>query len=200
LTYQNNLGQESTVYLAVDGAEAPQPETFSVFDLVITASYVGLPPAICEPSTGIAIPVALVLGENSLEGNLFGQDNHIEANPCCPSSQSAGEVWYALGMDPNHTVIATVQPTGQPPLDLALWLFDACGSQYVCHCADADTAGASEELIHQNTAENAVTMYLAVDADQPASQETGGFSLTLFYTENVPAERKSLGGIKALYR
>jgi hypothetical protein len=193
-------------YLMVDGYQGAA----GPYSLTLETHHLGLSPVICEP--GGAIPVDLGgAGPFEFAGNLHDAPNLISLHDCSPVTVAGGEVWYALALPAaappadeagfgSHVRVSITATTGAETLDLALWLFDGCGPDAVCLAfADQGNAGQSETLVWQNLAPEPVTVYLAVDCLRaPAAEVFGSFNLAINPT--VGAERRSLTGVRSLFR
>ena len=175
------------------GAEGP-------YTLLMTARTPGVPPQVC--AEGGAVPVSPAEGNLTLDGNLFGREDRIQAYPPCSDLwHLGGESWYAVTLPPADaggarrvTLTATA---AAPALDLALWVFDGCGETAGClEFADDSVAGGAETAILTNAGELPRVVYLAVDAFRPpATEDAGGYSIEVSVA--VPTERSNLGDIRA---
>ncbi len=203
------LAQENTGFTAilepgayvliVDGYQG----SAGAYTLLMSARTPGVPAAVCDE--GGATPVMAPDGPSTLNGNLLGRPDLIQAYPDCSDLwHLAGEAWYvvtvpAAGVGEHRRV--TLTATGaDPALDLALWVFDGCGEDALClDFADDGIGGQSETLVLENQDDAPLVVLLAVDAFRPpASEFAGGFSLQ--FSVAVPVERRSLGGVRALFR
>ncbi len=203
------LAQENTGFTAVldPGVYVLIVEGYQgsagAYTLLMSARPPGVPPEVC--AEGGATPVEPPDAGASQEGSLFGLPDLIWAYPDCSDLwHRAGEAWYAVtlpaaGADEYRRVTVTAS-ADDPSLDLALWVFDGCGEAALClDFADDGTGGESESLVLENRAETPRVVLLAVDAFRPPATEfAGGFGLQFAVT--VPAERRSLGGVRALFR
>ncbi len=185
--------------LIVDGYQG----SAGAYTLLMSAKTPGVPDEIC--AEGGAEPVSAPDSGFATEGNLFGLPDLIQAYADCSDLwHSAGEAWYAVTVpaaasDAFRRVTITAS-AADPSLDLALWVFDGCGETALClDFADDATGGGTESVVLENQGDSPRVLLLAVDAFRPpATQVTGGFGLQ--FTVAVPAERRSLGGVRALFR
>lgn len=198
---QENTGfsldlEPGSYVLIVDGYQGASGS----YTVVMTARAPGVPPQVC--AEGGAEPVAPPDAGLSLEGDLFGRDDLIQAYaPCSDLWHLAGEAWYAVtlppvGLDGLRRVTLTTTATAAS-LDLAIWVFDGCGESARClDFADDAVGGGPETVVLVNEDENPRVVYLAVDAFRPpVDEDAGGFTVQIDVA--VPTERSSLGGMRA---
>ena len=198
-----------TYYLIIDGAGSGAADDKGPYTLEISARYVGVPPEICEP--GGAIEVPLILDEQEFPGNLFGKPDLVQSYECSPILIKGGEQWYTLTLPPpvdnqfggkdfsEFTVDFTAVAF---PMDLALWLFDGCGTSPVCLDYVNDwTAFQAETLTYRNETDEEMTVYLGVDVFRaPTEEGLGHFTIRFKGNLIVPSEKTSFGSLRALYR
>jgi hypothetical protein len=190
-------------WLVVDGWEGSQGQIQSgPFEVHLVCRYPGVPPEICSGSA--TIPVAITAGAAyDTTGSLYQQpDLMLLDESCSPYYEEAGEVWYALTLGQRTEITVTVDMSF---LDAALWLFDGCGMDAVClDFADATLQGQPEILSYANLSGGSQTIYLGVDAFRPPDPDSqdpeleGSFTLSIGSV--LPVQRRSLGGLKELYR
>ena len=185
-------------YLVVDGYGTSNPAE-GFYTLVIEARELGLPLTICQP--GGAIPVAPGVEVLTETGNLFGQPNLMQAYDCSPIVERGGELWYAVTLEPSHEF--SVEIVSLPEnLDGAIWLFAGCGPEAPClDFADDELSGESESLGYANDTETPVTVYVGIDSYRaPVESPLGEVSVQFTGVSNVPTAKRTLGGVRSLYR
>ena len=178
--------------LVVDGylgAEGP-------FSVTLNAFASGPPPEVC----GEAEPVACDETPVEIVGNLFERPNRLLADVCATYLEWGGEQWYTFSLSDSAEVSADIS---NHFFDVALWLFDGCepGSRCVAF-ADENGVEGAETLTYRNLTGAAHTYVLAVDAFREIVSESGGAFLltTTCEGQSVPAETRSFGDIKAMFR
>jgi len=183
-----------TYYLMVDGYRGAQGS----YTLALTGRYPGVPPEICEPGGTDETYVPTESGMIEHSGNLFGKPNRIQTYTCSEVLEAGGEFWYAITL-PDSGSLSVDFTTVADSLDVALWLFDGCGTTAEClGFADDRVSGQPEQLEWENLTGGTATVYMAVDCFRPPSSEfNGDYTLGL---DVVPTEQRSLSGIKALFR
>lgn len=187
-----------TYYLVVDGYGSSNPAE-GFYTLVLETRESGLPMQICEP--GGAIPLQPGSDTITETGNLFPQPNLMQNYACSPIVERGGELWYAVTVEGFHEFNVEITILAET-LDTAIWLFGGCGPFAEClGFADDKLAGQSETLDFVNDTENPVTVYVGIDSYRPADTEPLG-ELTVVFTgtSNVPTVKRSLGGVRSLYR
>jgi hypothetical protein len=173
------------------------------YTLLMSARVPGVPPEIC--AEGGAVPVGAPNGGELMEGSLFERPDLIRAYPGCSDLwHLGGEVWYAVTLPAagvgEHRRVTVTASCVDPSLDLALWAFDGCGETALClDFADDGIGGQSESLMLENLDETPRVVLLAVDAFRPPETEYAG-RFGLQFTVAVPAERRTLGGVRTLFR
>jgi len=200
------LSAGRTYYLVVDGyGEAAGP-----YELTLETRHVGLADEIC--ADGGAVPVDVVEpGTGEFTDNLFGAANLVSIFDCAPLTVRGGEVWYAFTMAAADTdtvgagfrqylrIDLSANPDADN-LDLAFWIFDACGPDAECLAfVDDEPAGGNETLRWINLDPEVRTVYLAVDCLRPPSEELGG-GYSLSFNAIVPVERRTLSDVRRLFR
>jgi hypothetical protein len=196
-------------YLIIDGAGSGSNFAEGLYTLDISARYIGVPPSICDPGGAIEVDTGQAVLE--FPGNLFGQDNLIQSYECSPILLRGGEIWYTLTLPPpvdnqfgglDFAEFRVEFPSVTFPLDIALWLFDGCGTSPTCldYVNDA-TGGRGETMTYRNETEQEITVYLGVDCFRAPTESGLGF-FTIKFTNDVvvPTEKTSLGSLRALYR
>lgn len=189
-----------TWWLVVDGYGTATPAA-GPYALTLETRSPGVPDGICQP--GGALPVTCGGGVVSLDGDLTGAPDLLQAYDCSPALLTGGEVWYALTVPGLQDLSARATPVVfAPTLDVALWLFDGCGASAVClDFVDRRAGGQAETLDFANLTADAVTVFLAVDARRPPGEgDSGAFALELDCQSNVADEKRPLGSVKALFR
>ena len=185
-----------TYYLIVDGFGGAA----GAYALALETRVLGVPPQACDA----AALDPLVCGVGSIlarSGNLFGRENLLQTYDCGEYLERGGEDWYALQLLPGQEF--TVQTTAvADSLDAAFWLFAGCGPEAVClGYADKGVAGEAERLNWKNDVAETVTVYLGVDcARAPVTATAGTYEISIACGTEVPAERRSFGGLRARYR
>ncbi len=192
------LLEPGTYYLIVDGAGTTNPAA-GPYTVAYETRYLGLPPETCGDC--VAVPLSWGEGNVALEGNLFGQSNHVQTYDCSPIIERGGEAWYAVTLEQYHNFTATTTVLSVS-LDAAIWLFDDCGPNAVCLAfADEVTAGQIETLSWTNNSDVALTVYLALDSHRLVSNENGGvYILDIDSLQNVPTVKDNWGSLRARYR
>lgn len=185
-------------YLVVDGYGTSDSSGVGPYTVLVETRPLGLPDEACLTAQPEACTVG---GEIPLTGNLFYQDNLMQAYPCNASQARAGDAWFALDLLPGQSFTARTSAVA-PDLDLVLWLFAGCAPEPVClAAADDSLAGQLEELTWRSDVAETLTVYLGVDAVRaPADSADGTWSMSIDCSTSVPAEEESFGGLKALYR
>jgi hypothetical protein len=189
-----------TWWLVVDGYGTSTPAA-GPYTLTLETRWVGVPEAVCLPGGAVAVDCAGTA--TSLDGDLAGAPDLLQAYDCSPALLPGGEAWYALTVPGLHDLRARATPVVfAPTLDVALWLFDGCGASAVClNFVDQRAGGQAETLAFANLSADAVTVYLAVDARRPPGEgDSGAFDLELACQSNVAEEKRPLGSVKALFR
>jgi hypothetical protein len=195
-------------YLIIDGAGSSQPD-LGPYTLQYTTRFVGVDPQACQ--AGVATVIDINLPETIIDENLFEKPNFVQSFSCSPSRMKGGEAWYTLtlpapvdnqfgGQDFSQfkvefTVLA-------PTLDIALWLFDGCGTTPTCLDYVNDRIGGVPEILtFRNETDQEMTVWLAVDCWR-APVETGTGYFTVKFTSDiiVPTENTSFGSLRSLYR
>lgn len=182
--------------LIVDGYQA----SAGAYTLLTGARSPGVPLAVCEEGGALA-----VAPPDTVEGQLFGLPDQIQSYPGCSELwHLAGETWYEVivpgaSTQEHQRVVLTVTPDNVA-MDLVLWRFDGCGESALClDFADEGIGGQPESLVIENQEDTPLRVLVAVDAFQPpAAEEAGGFALEFAVT--VPAQRRSLGDVRSLFR
>lgn len=187
-----------TYYLVVDGYGTSNPAE-GFYTLLVECRELGVPQQIC--AAGGATEVAPGTEVISLEGNLFNQPNLVQTYDCSPIVERGGELWFAVTVLAHHEFTATTTLLS-PGVDVALWLFDGCGPQAVClDFADDKLAGQAEELLFPNDSDEDVVVYLGLDCYRyPETEALGDVTIEFQGVSNVPTVKRSLGGVRGLYR
>lgn len=182
--------------LIVDGYQA----SAGTYTLLMGARAPGVPLAVCEEGGALA-----VAPPDTVQGHLFGLPDQIQAySGCSDLWHLAGETWYEVivpgaSAQEHQRVVLTATPDNVA-MDLVLWRFDGCGESALClDFADEGIGGEPESLVIENQETTPLRVLVAVDAFQPpASELAGGFALGFAVT--VPAQRRSLGDVRSLFR
>ncbi len=198
-----------TYYLIIDGAGVGSNADEGPYTVDMSARYIGVPPEICND--GGAIEVVLSLDDQEFPGNLFGKPDLVQSYECSPILVKGGEQWYTLTLPPpvdnqfggknfSEFTVDFTQVTF--PMDIALWLFDGCGTNPVCLDYVNDwTAIRNETLTYRNETEEEMTVYLGVDVFRtPTEDGLGHFTIRFKGDVIVPTEKTSFGSLRALYR
>jgi len=198
-----------TYYLIIDGAGSGGGADEGPYTVAISARYVGVPPKVCEP--GWATEVDISLAEQEFPGNLFGRNDLVRSYECSPILVKGGEQWYTLTLPPptgnqfggkNFSEFTVDFTEVAFPMDIALWLFDGCGTNPVClDYVNDSTAIQSETMTYRNETDEEITVYLGVDCFRaPTESGTGYFTIRFTSDIVVPTEKTSFGSLRALYR
>ncbi|MEN8007853.1 MAG: hypothetical protein ABFS42_12610 [Candidatus Krumholzibacteriota bacterium] len=195
-------------YLIVDGY-SERGINEGPYTVDYNCRYVGVAPLVCLP--GVATPVDFNQPETELVGNLHGLFNAVQEFECSPILLKGGEKWYSLtmpartgnqfgGADFSEFKVQILELA--PSLDIALWLFDGCGTSPTClDYANSGTGGQAETLTYRNETDQEVTVYLGVDCFRAPTETGSGYFSIKFTTDIiVPAEKTSFGSLRALYR
>ena len=189
-----------TYWLVVDGYGSSSPAA-GPYTLTLETRWPGVPPQVCLPGGATAVTCANEI--ITIEGDLLGTTNLLQAYACSPSLVTGGEQWYAVTLPGLHQVSVPAVPVLSPStLDLVLWLFDGCGSSALClDYVDLKAGGQVETLAFENLSADPVTVYLAVDARRaPTVAGSGEFTLSFKCKDNVATEVESAGSVKAMWR
>ncbi|MFH1841928.1 MAG: hypothetical protein ABIF77_01875 [bacterium] len=181
-------------WLSVDGFQGDS----GVYGLHLECSFPGVSPLICHPDTAKAVQLPGGGGTYDDSDSIFGHANLMPFDErCSPFHEDAGEVWYALTLPPRYQLTITVSTIY---FDVALWLFDGCGAAAEClDFADDGVLGEDEIIEYTDLSGDEITLYLGVDGFRaPNSDLEGSFELSV--NGVLPAERKSMGALKQLYR
>lgn len=196
-------------YLIIDGAGSGSNFAEGPYTLDISVRYIGVPPAICEPGGATEVDIGQAVLE--FPGNLFGQDNLIQSYECSPILLKGGEKWFTLTLPPpvdnqfggqDFSEFKVDFPAVTFPLDVALWLFDGCGTSPIClDYVNDETGGRGETMTYRNETEQEMTVYLGVDCFRAPTESGLGF-FTIKFTNDivVPTEKTSFGSLRAMYR
>lgn len=199
-----------TYFLIVDGyTGSGAAASEGPYTLEFTCRSVGVNPIACIP--GFAQVVDLELPAPVFDGNLFGQADFVRTFECSPIPLKGGEKWYTLTLPPptgnewggqNFPEFTAEITDLATTLDVALWLFDGCGTNPQClgYVNDA-IGGQSESLTFMNETDQEVIVYLAVDCfREPTESGVGYFSIQFTPNTVVENEKTSFGSLRALYR
>ena len=192
-----------TYYLIVDGANGDE----GPYSLDYSSRYVGVSPFACL----IAAPVETGQGVLTFPGNLFGLADFVQSYECNPTLFKGGEKWYTLTLPPptgnqfggqDFSQIQIACSDLANTLDVALWLFDGCGTSPTClDFVNDHNAGIGEQLTYRNETDQDVTLFLGVDSwRNPSESGTGFYTITFTPSLVVPTEKTSFGSLRALYR
>lgn len=193
--------------LVVDGYEGAA----GAYTLDLTTREPGLPTEVCDGDQTSDLGTFAGGEALPLEGTLFGKANHASVWDCAVTAAHGGEQWYRVVLAADDqtyddgTDIGTVRlditvTPAAGTLDVALWLFDGCGTDAVCLAhVDEQVIGVPEQLRFLNDLPDPYTVYLAVDCvSAPADSAGGAFELTVNGT--VATERRSLSDLRELFR
>lgn len=192
---------EGTYYLIVDTHDADGLSGVH-FTVEIEALWQGVPPAACSGATVVDCDQP-----EPLPGNLFGKPDLVRTYDCSPGIARGGEDWYEV-TSPALRFMSFRVEADSVGLDPVLWLFDGCGPDAVClGWSDATIASTGEDdgtgievLEWPQEEELPATVYVAVDcALSPAAEFIGAYTVTIDCA-TVPAESRSFGSLRALYR
>lgn len=189
--------------LVVDGlGQDPATAAAGAYELSLAAGAAGLDPAVAAAARPLACNVE---GATALD-NIFDRPDLLTAAAGCSDYlEKGGEVWFAVTLPDTAVFRAELS---QIVFDGALWLFSGVGPDAVCVAAvDRGLAGVGEVLDYENDTGEAGVFYLGVDAFRPLTTEGGDFEGDGAFTleilcDNVPvpAESRTLGRVKALFR
>ena len=187
-----------TYYLIIDGAGG-NTDNAGPYTVAMETRWIGLPPAICEP--GYAEPITCGTELTTIEGSLFELPNHVQIYDCSPIIERGGEAWFAITLEPHHEFTANTTYLA-PLLDVAIWIFDDCGTDAVCLAfADEALSGLPETLGWINDTDAPLTIYLALDSYQiPGTDVQGAYGIEFVCQSNVPTEKTSWGSIRSSFR
>lgn len=187
-----------TYFLVVDGYAQPVPQA-GAFTLLLECREPGLPAQVCTGEA--ATPVSCQTGTATLSGDLALEPNLLQSSACSPFLERAGDRWYAVTVAAYHEFTAQLTAVAEG-MDAALWLFASCGLEAECLAfADDQIAGLSESLTWANATYLDTTVYLGVDAFVPLPAEGDGvYTLEIRCQAMVPAQKSSLGSVRALFR
>jgi hypothetical protein len=189
-----------TYWLVVDGYGTTNPAA-GPYTLTLQTRPLGVPQQVCD--AGGATAVECAGAAFSRDGDLFNAPDLMRSYDCSPSMVTGGEAWYAITLPGLHEVTLKATPdAGSSLLDLALWLFDGCGTTAAClDYADLKAGGQPETLAIANTSAEPLTVYLAVDCRRaPAVVDGGAFAVEFLCHSTVATEQLPLGSVRALYR
>jgi hypothetical protein len=197
-----------TYYLIVDGYSGNRIHE-GPYTLEYGSRYLGVAPLVCVP--GVAAVVDVAQPETTIESNLFGLFDAVQSYGCSPLSLRGGEKWFTLTLPgavgnqfggKNFSEFRVQFTALAPTLDVALWLFDGCGTGPACLAfANSGTGGQFETLTYRNESDQEIQVYLGVDCFRaPAETGTGFFTIKFTTDIIVPTEKTSFGSFRALYR
>ncbi|MFO7652372.1 MAG: hypothetical protein R6X25_00965 [Candidatus Krumholzibacteriia bacterium] len=182
-----------TYFLIVDGYLGAEGS----YGLALEGRHPGVPPEICAPNDFVVVVEETQNQTIEWAGDLAGQPNRIQVDSCSPTIFAGGEEWFAVTL-PDSGSLSVNFTEISPTLDVALWLFDDCGTDAACLAfADRHAAGTGETLVWRNLLGRRTTVYLAVDSFRSPQPGAGAYRLGLGL---VAAKHRSFSDVRALFR